>query len=85
MNYIECTSPPDEPPDERRVSYGFNERPIILLLDSQLVQYSGVFDTSNGIPPAPFSNATVSPSSVALVPLRCTDPTEYDKPKNKKK
>lgn len=54
------------------------------LLDSQLVQNSGVFETNNGMPPADFSNATVSPSSVAFIPFRCNDPTEYDKPIHKR-
>lgn len=69
------TSPPEDPPGVRRVSYGFSDRPVILLADSQLVQYSGVFDTSNGIPPAALIYDTVSPSSVALIPFRGFDPT----------
>lgn len=74
------TSPPDDPPELRRVSYGFSDRPVTKLLDSQLVQNSGVFDTNNGIPPAALSRATVSPSSVALIPFRCKEPTEYEYP-----
>lgn len=74
------TSPPEEPPELCRVSYGFFVLPVIKLVDSQLVQYSGVFETSNGIPPADLSSATVSPSSLAFIPFLCTEPTEYDNP-----
>lgn len=72
------TSPPEDPPELWRVSYGFNVRPVTKLLDSQLVQNSGVFDTNNGIPPADLRRATVSPSSVAFMPFLCSDPTEYE-------
>lgn len=80
VKLINNTSPPDEPPELWRVSYGFSVRPVTKLCDSQLVQNSGVFDTSNGIPPADLSNATVSPSSVAFIPFLCTEPTENDIP-----
>lgn len=85
FNYIRCkwkrlTSPPEEPPELHRVSYGFKVRPVTKLLVSQLVQNSGVFETNSGMPPADLSNATVSPSSVAFIPFRCHDPTEYDSP-----
>lgn len=66
------------------MSYGFNDRPVIRFDDSQLVQYSGVFDTKRGIPPAALIYDTVKPSSDALIPLRGADPTLCDIPMNKK-
>lgn len=74
------TSPPEEPPELWRVSYGFNVRPVTKFDDSQLVQNSGVLETKSGIPPADLRSATVSPSSVAFIPFLCTDPTEYEYP-----
>lgn len=74
------TSPPDDPPGVRRKLCGFNVSPVTKLSVSQLVQYSGVFETSNGMAPEAIKLVTTAPSSVALIPFLGNEPTLSDMP-----
>lgn len=73
-------SPPEEPPDVRLASYGFNVRPLTWVQHSQLRQYSGVELTSSGMAPAALSFSTTTASFVAFVPTRGIEPPTCDMP-----